>query len=239
VVLEVEEDIYVHAFRPLSPNGTHHAVLFIVDALVPAGESDCDGLTAGSFMLYGSGIGTGDLVFPDGVAVVIESGTKILLNLHLFNTGVDELQGTSGIEVLTVPQEVVTNRAQMVLMGKDQGLVVPSGESTSTGRCPVPGNATLFALFPHMHQTGQHMKVQLNDTTTTTVLMDADYSFHQQLFTTVTPSLQLVQGDTIRVDCTYSNPGAQKSFGDSSTDEMCYTGVYVFPAIFEGITCTD
>jgi hypothetical protein len=40
-----------------------------------------------------------------------------------------------------------------------------------------------------------------------------------------------MQGDQVNVRCTYTNPGnTAVTWGDSSTEEMCFTGLYRYPA---------
>jgi hypothetical protein len=45
------------------------------------------------------------------------------------------------------------------------------------------------------------------------------------------PTLAVHAGDSIRTDCTYTNTSSTDTltFGDSSTKEMCFTGLYRYP----------
>ena len=48
--------------------------------------------------------------------------------------------------------------------------------------------------------------------------------------------MPVVGGDRLKVACTYTNTSASTvTFGDSSNQEMCFTGMYFFPARGAGI----
>jgi hypothetical protein len=242
VVVEVAETTFVHEIHPTIPEGTHHTTVTLVPASTPVGTMRCSGLSAGPRMIYGSGVGTGPLTFPDGVAVRLPAGQKVMLNLHLFNTGEAPLSGRSGIDVVTMCAEDVREEAEMSLAGKDLGLrVAARSVSTQSGRCTMTRDATLFALMPHMHQTGSHMRVELARAAggPRETVFDEPYDFDMQYYRTFAPALSLRAGDRLHVTCTYDNPGEEMGFGESTEDEMCYAGIYVYPAGALGTTCTD
>src|SRR5262249_44488560 len=90
---DLQLDTLAHAaviggLRPLAPLGTHHTLLF-------RGAS-------GTNMIYASGVGTGELMFPEGKAMKIASGTLLGLQLHIFNQTDNEITGMSGIEMLQI-----------------------------------------------------------------------------------------------------------------------------------------
>ena len=82
----MSETVYIREFLPIAPLGTHHTVLTIEnDSGTPDGTARCNALTNGPEMIYGSGVGTTALEMPPGVAVKVEAGQQVLLNLHLHN----------------------------------------------------------------------------------------------------------------------------------------------------------
>lgn len=240
----VPEEMYVNSFVPVIPQGTHHTVLTIAPSDgTPDGQQSCNGFVNGPNMLFGSGVGTDRLVFPEGVAVRIPAGSQLLLNLHLFNTSTTEtLHQTSGIRVTTLPAADVVHEAEIVLAGKDEGLTIgPRQVTTQTGLCTFQHEQTIFSVFPHMHQTATHMTVTAVPTSgTETTLFDEEYSFDSQVYQAIAPEMQMQVGDQLRVDCTYDNPTNRTlRFGESSEDEMCYAGVYRYPASHDTyVTCT-
>jgi hypothetical protein len=198
----------------------------------PDGTVDCTSALARP-AIYGSGVGTDALDLPPGVAVHVRPGQQLLLNLHLYNATDATLTGRSGIEILPAEPGAVQHEAGVVLVGKAQGLEVPPNMSTQIGRCTTPANVTVFAIGPHMHKLGLHMKVSYAnaDTTGARVLHDLPYSFDEQRFGMLEPQLVTRAGGRITVECTYFNPSGQTVFfGESSDEEMCYALAFVHPA---------
>lgn len=245
----VTQDSFITGFRAQAPLGTHHTVLSIANTqrtMGPDGEYDCDVGALGLKMLFASGVGTADYDFPAGVAVKVSAGEQVHLNLHLYNAGDEPLSGDSAILIKTVPT-APANLAEFVFAGKFlfqlQGGTPTPPPQTVTGGCTIASgrNYSLFAVWPHMHQLATHQKVTHIRGGTQTVLHDDAFAFGEQNFFEQTPEVQLTGGDQIRVDCTYlNNTGHDVSFGDSSDAEMCFAGLYRYPAqgssLFE---CTD
>jgi hypothetical protein len=232
VRLTAKTDTYIQSIRPIAPVGTHHTVLMLGAPDGPDGTTDCSSALMKP-AIYASGVGTQPLDLPAGVAVHVRPGQQLLLNLHLFNATDTAISGTSGIEILPVEPAAVQHEAGVVLIGKAAGLTVPPNKSTQTGRCTTPANVTVFALAPHMHMLGSHMKVSYAnaDGSGARPLMDQDYSFDEQRFASLAQPLVSGAGGKITVECSYMNPTGQTVyFGESSTQEMCYALTFVYPA---------
>ncbi|MDX2088124.1 MAG: hypothetical protein SFX73_09745 [Kofleriaceae bacterium] len=213
-VESVERDIYVGGMRPLAPAGTHHTLLY-------------RGIE-GTNMIYASGVGTGELVFPPGKGLKLTANTVLGLQLHIYNTSDAMMTGTSGIEVLELDPSTVTDEVDMFLPGP-QELEIPMGTSTASGSCTVTTPYQVFALFPHMHQYGTHFKTTLTIAGQERMLHDAAYDFERQTVTTFEP-IQLNPGDKVNTECTWNNTtGGVIVDGESSDTEMCYSILYRFP----------
>jgi hypothetical protein len=236
---QVPEDMWITSFRSLSPTGTHHTVLTISTTSTQLGEYDC---TAGSLdnqMLYAAGVGTDDNTFPPGVAIRLTAGTYINLNLHLYNTTDGDLTDTSGVYVKTVPQSEVVTEADMQFSGTFNITVPPDGVAhTATGTCTAAADFHMFTLWPHMHQIATHQSLQVDHGGSKTMMLDAPYTFSDQKNYPMTDTL-VHAGDHITTTCTYVNPTTLPNgdpntttvrFGDSSDSEMCFTGIYRYPA---------
>jgi hypothetical protein len=71
-----------------------------------------------------------------------------------------------------------------------------------------------------------------------TTLVDHDYSFDAQLAYPIDPAITLQPGDAVSVECSYFNPtGTTVHFGDSTTDEMCFSGLYWYPTRHSSFLC--
>ena len=210
-----DREIVIGGLRPLSPVGTHHTLLF-------RGAS-------GANAIFASGVGTGELRFPPGTAMKIPKGQLIGLQLHIFNQTDGMLSGTSGIEILEVDPATVTEEVDMFLPGPQDLALAPQTETTVSGTCTVKSNYKVFALFPHMHQLGTHLKTTLTIGGTEQILHDEKYEFEHQAVLSFEPT-QLNAGDKVKTDCTFMNPGTTTvGYGESSSTEMCYSILYRFP----------
>lgn len=231
--LTIANDTYVTNIVAEAPLGTHHTVLSISDGNTagPDGEYACNVAELGMVMLYASGLGTSPLDFPTDVSVKIPAGTQIHLNLHLFNATDAPLSGTSAIHVKSQATPTPT-LAEMVFAGTFRVLIPSNNQDTNiVGTCNNTRNFNLFAVWPHMHQLARHQKVELIRGMQTTVLHDDAYSFEEQTYFPQTPEVQVLSGDRIRVTCTYrNNTGQTVLWGESSNEEMCFTGLYRYPA---------
>lgn len=230
----VQEDMYVNAFRSLSPLGTHHTVLSVEkNPSQPDGDYNCDAGDISHSMVFTSGVGTDDLELPAGVAIKIEAGDQLDLNLHLYNVSDSTIQGSSGTLVRPIPAGAVTDEAEVVF-GGTYGIFLPNNPGVMqsvNGGCRFDDAGTVVALWPHMHALGRHMRVahQGND------ILDRPFDFNEQLNYIIDP-LQVGAGEQLDVECVYENSTGQTvTFGDSSNQEMCFVGIYRYPATGAGV----
>lgn len=231
VRIKTTQDMWISGFRPLSPVGTHHAVLTISTG-GQLGEYDCNAGNLDNQMLYASGVGTDDLVFPGGVAMHIPAGTNINLNLHLFNATDNMITGTSGVLVKIVDQASVVHEADMMFSGTPQIFIQSDNQPhTAQGGCTAPVDWHVFTLWPHMHQTATHQKWQFTPTGgQAKVMLDDNFAFEEQKNYPIADTI-IPKGAQILTTCTYvNNTGKTMTFGDGSDKEMCFTGMYKYPA---------
>jgi hypothetical protein len=97
----------------------------------------------------------------------------------------------------------------------------------------------VFDLWPHEHQTGTHQTFTVTHAGTPTNYVDAAFSFTEQKNYPM-PEMVIHSGDTITTTCTYNNTtGSTINFCDSSTCEMCFTGIYKYPAGGSSYSCVN
>jgi hypothetical protein len=229
----VTADTYIKTIIPISPAGTHHFVLMVGDPDGPDGTTNCtSALTKPA--IFASGVGAQPLAMPDGVAIHLKPGQQLLLNLHLFNASDATMTGTSGFAIEPSSPVDDAHAAGVVLAGKMLGLTVATGVTTQQGTCTTPtAGTTMFAVAPHMHLLGTHLKAVYGAAT----LYDADFSFDDQKFVPITPVTTVANGK-LDVTCSYTNyTGSPVGFGESTTDEMCFAITFAYPAPAVG-TCS-
>lgn len=227
--VQITEDTYITAFRALSPLGTHHSVLTVSTNSTQVGDYDCSAGSLDFQMLYAAGVDTDDLAFPDNVAMKVPAGSYVNLNLHLFNASDNAESGMSGVLIKTIPaaQAASYTLADMTFAGTEN-ISIPSNNTATTavGGCKAPADWHIFTLWPHMHQLANHQKLTIG----TQTVLDTDYSFFEQRNYPMAV-MDVPKGTQITTTCTYlNNTGHTVEFGDSSEDEMCFTGIYKYPA---------
>ena len=221
----IADTMYIRGFRPIAPPGTHHTALAIDLQGGDDGAFPCEAKDVGFKLLFGSGVGTEPYELPEGVAFVLEGGSQVLLNLHLYNTTDAPISGTSGVEVDRIPQATVEYEAEVVY-ALDTDLDIPPGDSVANHTCTFASQSTIVGVFPHMHKLGTRMSAKLGDTT----FFDHPYTFEEQL-NYATDLVEVAPDDKITYSCGYTNStGAYVAFGDSTDDEMCVLGMYRYPS---------
>jgi hypothetical protein len=224
-------DVYIRGVSAVNPRGTHHTNLTIGEPTKPDGTYPCTVAENLSVSIFGSGVGTDPVHFPEGVGMKLAAGSQLLLNLHLFNVGDSELSGTSGTEVLPIDESDIEHLAEDNPAVKLDLNILPDQETTTMGSYTVPDDSVLFAVLPHMHQLGTHSKVVAHSSVDgDRVLHDKPYSFDSQLYYPI-ESIRMAMGDTVEYECTWMNTTPRTiHFGQSSLDEMCAMGLYRYPA---------
>ena len=242
----LDEDLYVGAFRPIDPIGTHHTVMTFGQPSGPDQQAaPCDPDSMQPNAIYASGVNTNEMELPSGVGFKIAAGEQVHLNLHVFNTTDEVLSGASGVEIRPLPAEELEHEAELFLPGP-LGFEIPRDQEYSySSECEILEDQHIFALFPHMHQLGRRFKTEITVGGETTALWDEDYRFEEQVFTVFEP-IALAPGDRITTTCTWSRTAEDDlpdvvRLGDSSKEEMCFSIMMRYPRLHspEDEFCTD
>ncbi|MEY4581340.1 MAG: hypothetical protein RL701_6043 [Pseudomonadota bacterium] len=206
----------------------------------PDGVEKCSAVTIGSRNITGSGVGTNDFALPPGIAMQLKPGQQLILNLHLFNTTDKAIQGVSGTLVKLSQDDQIKSYAEGLLAGPINLAIPARARTTQSGVCTVDHDSTIFAVIPHMHQLGVHLKAVAHSSSMGEVMLsDRPYDFESQTVYPLAQEIPMKKGDTIAVDCTYENTtNTSVVFGESSLDEMWFAGIYRYPAGTGSFICT-
>jgi hypothetical protein len=221
--LTVTEDMLLSGFNSISPVGTHHTVLSVGPPDGADGTFECAFFQNHDTLLFASGVGTDEFVFPDGVALPVEAGQQLFLNVHLFNVGSDPLSGVSGVAVKKV--ESAETMAEFTFAGTIS-IDIEAGdpEPQASGGCTLDQDATILNWWPHMHQLGKHMTVAIDGD----LVHDEMFRFEEQI--NYPTNREVTASQEITVTCDYHESDVDVGFGDSSNQEMCFAGFYRYPA---------
>jgi mono/diheme cytochrome c family protein len=239
------EDRYISAmeFKPGNRAVVHHVVLYID----PSGKSaELDGKEAEpGYTVPGTGIGLleaqwGEVwvpgrtprFLPDGVAVKIPKGAKLVMQVHYHKNGAVQADSTqAALYYARGRVEQVMQTAPLL----NPSFVLHPGNSaqpvTMTLRLPV--DAHLHTIFPHMHLLGREMRVTatLPDGTKKPLIYVKDWDFNWQETYVYKEAVALPKGTVLHVDAVYDNsetnprqtnhPAKEVRWGEQTTDEMC------------------
>lgn len=227
------EDVYVTAAeaRPENPAVVHHIIAFLV---VPGQQN----ISLGK-MLIGYAPGTSPLIFPDGAAMRVPAGSKILFELHYTPNGTEQtdrsyigLKFTSAdkVEREVVGLEAVNERLQ-IPAGADNHVVTSEEQFRE--------DISLLSVTPHMHLRGKAFRYDATypDGTTETLLDVPNYDFNWQLRYEFSEPKLMPKGTVVKCTATFDNstdnpnnpdPTRKVTWGQQSFDEMMigfFTGV--------------
>jgi len=242
VYATLDRDVSIGALRLGASEGTHHATLGIIDAYEgPDGLVPCTAADLGDTLLFGAGLGTTPLELPEGNAIRVAAGTRLVLNLHLLNAAGEERFGTSAIEVHEVAPDTVDETVESVFAGPTT-FEIPAHEISSTsGACTLQEAGSILGVMPHMHQLGSHLRaVVAHADGRETPLFDAAYDFESQVYALLDEAVPTAPGDRVVVTCTWDNPTPDVvTFGASSYSEMCFAALLHTPATGRATICDE
>lgn len=229
---------YMFRFEPLIDNTahTHHTLLF-----KNTGQPETDGVPfdCGSVqlswnMVAGWAPGRGADEIPRVAGVPVAQGDQLILQVH-YDSVMDGAQtDNSGVRVF-LTDDTNLEEAGMLWCGNIwQGPINgPAEEKNHTWN--VSQDMTIFSVFPHLHQTGTKISLELQRSGSTDWISLVDipaWDFNDQPNVAIAPEHQQLQsGDKLRTRCEYNTQGQNVNWGEGSADEMCFNFIYHYPRI--------
>lgn len=218
----------------------HHIVIFSGAASEGDTDRDCELLEDGWNPRYAGGTNTDPLVMPEGVAMKVGEVEHLVIQFHYLNVNEPIADNTSVDLDFTQPGEDFTP-ASLIVSGATDFEIPPSAvDYTVASDCVVPaqlpGNLNVFAVWPHMHQTGKWFKIDSNLGGSNVPIWDQAWDFGDQPLARFDPPLVVVGGDSVHTECVYDNPSADFpiTYGESSTQEMCFDFFFYYPSLYDG-----
>lgn len=235
VPLENTEELYVTGSHGYQAPGGHHTLILSVDA--DEATIDEPHPCTGSDMAYrslrflgaGTAFGSG-IVLPDGVALVLPVGRRLLIQTHYVNTDPTPRRVQDAVDLTLADRADVVHIAG-AYTEVDQSLdIPPRSELTRELNCAPPMEMTVPWMFAHMHEWGVHATIELVRGGETTTIYDADWdpalrdSFPVVHFD---PPLVLTPSDRLITRCTWRN---DEEGSIAFPTEMCATFMPFYPS---------
>lgn len=167
-------------------------------------------------------------VYPGGTGIPLWNDEVVILQIHYNMDSAAPRPDRTGLR-LQYAERPVTSALLLPLVNHNFAIPPRStGYSVQTGE-PVPFDAKIWGLAPHMHKLGRKISVRSNDT----CLVDIpkwDFSWQQFYLFEAKGGVPLEGGAEITIRCEWDNPtDATVVWGEGTSDEMCLAFIYLTP----------
>ena len=238
------EDKYVAAMevRPANRKVVHHIIAYLDQSHSNRGREERT--KDGQIGFNGSpGVGTDGWLgawapgyiprpAPDGVGTLLPKGVDIVMQVHYHKDGKVEKDKTRiGVYFCKKPVD-----KRLRLLPIFAPLNIPAGAEdyvTKSIQMPVPTDATVLSVAPHMHLLGKQMDVFaiLPDGTKKSLVNVPNYDYNWQTSYTYKEPVKIPSGSKVALVAHYDNstrnlknpnsPPKPVGWGEQTTDEMC------------------
>jgi hypothetical protein len=218
----------------------HHVSLLQSDTSVSSTPTPCPPLGAeGTWKpIYGWTPGVTNFEMPPEAGFPLTGTTHYVVQVHYSNTaGLAGQMDASGFELCST-STLRPNDADVMAFGTTTFSIPPFGtlDITCDVEVPLYGDTThLIAALPHMHELGKTISTQAYpgglgppvDLGTV-----PNWNFNRQSWLQIDDTLK--PGDLVATRCAWINPtAAAVGFGESTSDEMCYSFTMYYPKIVD------
>jgi len=217
---------YVRSFEAIAgnPDAIHHWLLYKDAAAGTDGDiSPSSGAHPDGELQDGWAPGGSDLFLDPDVGILAPSDVAYTLETHHNNITGSTAPDASGVRVCVTPK-VPKFEASLSWLGTDN-----INGTEATGTCAPTSTEPIHILgaTPHMHTKGIHMKVVIDRAGgMQEVFHDHDFDFGDQH--SFGDQTIIMPGDTLTTTCSYNAPA---SFGERTSDEMCYFFTLYYPKL--------
>ena len=185
--------------------------------------------------------GSAPYVEPDGMAILLDANSDLVLNMHLQPSGKAEtLQPTLGLYFTDKP---ATLHPILLQMENDGGLDIRAGAKNFvvSDDFTLPVSVSLLAIYPHAHYLGKNLEAtaKLPDGTSRTLIHIPNWDLNWQAVYRYSEPMTLPAGTKITMRFAYDNsadnvrnpnhPPARVVAGNRASDEMAHLWVQVLP----------
>jgi Copper type II ascorbate-dependent monooxygenase, C-terminal domain len=213
--------------------GSHHVLLMTtsyeeIPEDAPEGIFECDGFGDWDVISLVGGAQSQKSAFmeniPADVAVEVPPNAVLIMNTHYLNTAPDALEAEARINLYTIPESEVNERAGVLFWYNFVATVEPQGTGSANAMCPLQKDITVLDMQSHMHARGTNFEANLLDgkrgEKVETLYENTEWEEVPVKF--FEPAKSLGADQWIEWKCEYENPEDRfVAQGVKATDEMC------------------
>ncbi len=228
-----EETLRIRAARGLQMTGGHHAAVFVGLTSPPTDEPvSCEEIEMGAlrFVAGAGGAGAQDTVLPDGSALTIAAGQRIVIQSHYINLSPDPQVVMDAVDLeLTTVEESPTNVDAFTMVDSDLDIPVGAEDFERVKTCTVDEPMDILLMLGHTHDFGVLFTLEFVREGIPELLYHATHGptlrANPDILTFDQP-LHLDPGDVIRMTCAWTNT-TDHALG--WPEEMCVGLMYYSP----------
>ena len=225
----------VGGFRSWMTKGaSHHFIVFQGSGGVDGSLQSCAfGSGAWVYATSKSGMLVG-MDMPPSVGLPFNTGTSLVLNMHLVNTGVSVVSPVVKLNVLFAKDVKYKAAAAYSALSPNLQINIPAfGTQTVNGTCTVPAGSNFFLWTTHTHKYATNVDINyVSGGKSERIVNTTDWENPGTRTWGPNNFLTTKAGDSFKYACSYKNPNAfAVTFGETAaSNEMCMAIGYFFPA---------
>lgn len=219
--IKTDREIYVNSATGAQGLGGHHITIYYATNPQPPGHHKCIDAEMAEWRQVGAAgnaKGDGVIDLPPGIAVKIPAGQQIVVQTHYINATAAPREVEDEITVHLLPKEEVKRFAQGFAVVDGTFEIPPqAADFKRASTCTLKRDLELVMVLGHMHELGQHYKLEhldANGQLIDTVLdqaWEASFSSHPPTSRwTPDKPYKLAKGEKLRQTCTWTNTGSEK-----------------------------
>jgi tetratricopeptide (TPR) repeat protein/mono/diheme cytochrome c family protein len=178
---------------------------------------------------------------PEGMALRLDPGTDLVLNIHLQPSGKPEwIQPTLGLYFTDHP---ATQMPMLLQLENDRKLDIPAGANNFVveDEFTIPEDVKLLAIYPHAHYIGKDLEAfaKFPDGSRRSLIHIPNWNLNWQAVYRYAEAVELPAGTVVSMRYVYDNsednvlnpndPPRRIVGGNSSKDEMAHLWLQVLP----------
>lgn len=237
-----DQDYDVVELKGAQSKGGHHALMLSISEPNMPGVTrkytERDQLTSSSV----GGIGAeGNVAIPPGVVFRLRKGSYLAIQAHYLNTGDQEIQGETYIDIRMTPRNEANTVAGHFASTSLKIMLPPKAQSSMDVHCDIAEDLPILRMTNHMHYTGASTFTEYTDPLGMTHMLKKDDVWSEDWALTpnydnfpVAAPLIIPAGSKLRTHCVWQNETDKML---TFPEEMC-----VFATIILGereISCID
>jgi mono/diheme cytochrome c family protein len=239
----------------------HHVILYnvkqadlpdlqsLIDADPSKSSYTCfgDSRVRNAQMVSGWAPGSSATAFPDGTGVIMEAGSKIVMQVHYNTLTVKTGTDQTSVDLEYTPASTVSAAYIFPIVQTnfsiDPGTTGTVTATFDTSKYNIPAGLKLqvYGVFPHMHLHGTSINVTDAQASgdKLTLIEIPKWNFHWQQFYFYEKPIEVKKGDVVTLECNYDNrqeaqpiingvqvPAKTLTWGEGTLDEMCLNFFY-------------